>query len=71
MDFLIISLGGAAVLSLIGATYYAKKDVQEHEEIETRISDIETAANGLCRGELNGAYSRMLKRQQKKKHDRQ
>jgi len=61
---LILIIGGIGSLS--SAAFFLKRNMKEQAEIESRFMDLEVATNGYCRGELNGAYNRILKRQKKR-----
>lgn len=64
---IILILGSGVLCSLGAAAYFFYRDIEEQDEIMTRFNDLEAATKGYCKGELNGAYSRILKRQKHKK----
>ena len=66
---LIFILSSGALCSLGAAAYFFYKDMGEQDEIMSRFNDLEAATKGYCKGELNGAYSRIQKRQKHKKNN--
>lgn len=70
INTVIVLLSCGMIISVASIVYYAYRDSTEKEEISERIKDFEMATRGYCKGELNGAYNRMLKRQKSKHHER-
>lgn len=58
------------LVAILFSFYYIKRAMNEHDEMIARIEDLEIASTGYYSGELNGAYSRVLKRQKRNKNER-
>lgn len=65
MDVVILLLSVLSLVALGFLLRYAHQDLEQSEQIKKHLHDLEIASEGYSGGKLNGAYSRMLKRQEK------